>query len=173
MMAIEPELKPRVLVVDDEPFNIKVLAAALESEYTTTFAKTGREALEIAATDPKPDIILLDVLLPDMDGFEVCARLKVNEATVDIPVIFVTMVDDHINEEKGLALGAVDYIPKPIRAPVVQARVRLHVRLNQHRRFLEWLVNRRTEELEAAKSEALELLRQLREDATVPRNVSG
>lgn len=112
----------RILVVDDAPFNTRVLATALVDDYTVTFARGGVEALEMAGTAPQPDMILLDLLMADMDGFEVCARLKASAETAAIPVIFVTGLDDKINEERGFKLGGVDYIPKPINPAVVRAR---------------------------------------------------
>ena len=166
-MTDSDETKPRVLIVDDEPSNIKVLASTLEHDYTITVASSGKEAIETAAAEPQPDIILLDVWMPDMDGFQVCARLKANELTSQIPVIFVTMIADHINEERGFKVGAVDYIYKPIKAKVIQSRVKIHVRLKQHREFLERLIEQRTDELGRSQEEARKLLNQLREDVTV------
>ena len=148
----------RVLVVDDEPTNVQVLANALQDDYTVIFATNGDQALATAAADPQPDIILLDLLMPGMDGFELCARLKLNKSTADIPVIFVTMIDDRMNEERGFGVGAADYLPKPISVPLVRARVHLHLWLKQHRDFLERLVDGRSDELDSISKEARRLL---------------
>ncbi len=121
-----------VLIVDDEPLNIEIAAAALESDYEIIFATSGHAALEQAAVE-KPDLILLDVMMPDVDGYEICRRLKADSVTRDIPVIFITARSDDSDETKGLDLGAVDYITKPIRPPIVKARVRNHVALKQYR----------------------------------------
>jgi diguanylate cyclase (GGDEF)-like protein len=129
-----PLVEPRaiVLIVDDEPLNIEIAAAALESDYEIVFATSGHAALEQAAAI-KPDLILLDVMMPDIDGYEVCRRLKTDTVTQDIPVIFLTARSEESEEAKGLDLGAVDYITKPIRSPIVKARVRNHVALKQYR----------------------------------------
>jgi diguanylate cyclase (GGDEF)-like protein len=122
----------RILVVDDEPANIELIAGVFEDTYDVLFAMDGEKALEIATTRA-PDLILLDVLLPGMDGFEVCSRLKADPLTVDIPIIFVTGMGDTDAETRGLELGAVDYIAKPINPPVVKMRVKNHVELKQAR----------------------------------------
>lgn len=123
---------PRILIVDDEITNIELIADLFEADHEVLFATTGARALEIAAT-AMPDLILLDVMLPGMDGFEVCARLKADRLTVDIPVIFVTGMGDVVAETRGLALGAVDYITKPINPPVVRVRVTNHIELKKAR----------------------------------------
>ena len=121
-----------VLVVDDEISNIQILSAALGDEHEICFANSGEEALEIARTE-LPDLILLDVLMPGMDGYEVCRQLKCESATADIPVIFTTALDDQDAEIKGLKLGAIDYVAKPISPVIVQARVRNHLELKRAR----------------------------------------
>ena len=103
-------------------------------------------------------MVLLDVLMPEMDGFEVCQKLKQDPATASIPVIFVTSMDDTINEEYGLKVGAVDYITKPINPAIVRARVKLHIRLEHYREFLEKLLELRTDELITAQAGARSLL---------------
>jgi len=128
-----------ILIVDDTPANIFVLMEALEEQHRVIVAKNGAEALEKARTQ-KPDLILLDVMMPEMDGFEVCRRLKQEDATKDIPVIFVTALDQDLDEEKGLLLGAIDYIRKPFHLPVVQVRIRNHLRLKRKSDMLEELV---------------------------------
>ena len=113
-----------VLVVDDEAINQMVLTAVLDPDYRVLSAISGLEALEMARGSPRPDLILLDVMMPDMDGLEVLARLRADEATRDIPVILVTALVDDEHEQTGFEAGAADYIHKPIRIPIVQARVR-------------------------------------------------
>ncbi len=124
--------RPTILIVDDEPINIEVLASILESEYEVVFATNGAQALELAATT-RPDLVLLDVVMPGMDGYEVCTQLKSNKATAGIPVIFATALGDREAETRGLELGAVDYVTKPINPPTVRMRVRNHVELKQAR----------------------------------------
>jgi len=126
----------RLLIVDDTAEHLDILGSAL-SEYQRVFALNGEKALELAQSDPKPDLILLDVIMPDMDGFEVCRRLKQETATKDIPVIFITAKQDVADETHGLGIGAVDYITKPISTPRVQARVKTHLELKRARENLE------------------------------------
>lgn len=123
--------RPVVLVVDDVPENIAVLAAALGADYEVRFATTGAEALRIAETSPDLDLVLLDVVMPGMNGYEVCRRLKASEHTAGVPVIFLTARDEASDEQEGFAAGAVDYIVKPFRGPLVNARVRTHVELKR------------------------------------------
>jgi len=123
--------QPLILVVDDEPMNIEILAETLEDHYEVHFASTGQEALDRMAQAPEPDLILLDVMLPDLDGYAVCARIKENRATAGIPIIFVTALCDPQEEERGLNAGAVDYITKPFSPAIVLARVRTHMRIVQ------------------------------------------
>lgn len=126
----------RVLIVDDEPANIHGLAEALGSGYDLRFATSGERALALAA-EMAFDLVLLDVVMPDMDGYEVLRRLKAAHATRDVPVIFVTSMNDVADEELGFTLGAVDYITKPASAPIVRARVRTHIELKRQRDLLE------------------------------------
>lgn len=122
----------RILIVDDEPSNIELTADIFKNDYEALFAMDGEKAIEVAAAS-KPDVILLDIMLPGMDGFEVCRRLKADPMTRDIPVIFITGMGDTGAETKGLDLGAVDYITKPINPPVVKMRVRNQIELKQAR----------------------------------------
>lgn len=124
----------RVLIVDDQPANVHVLAEALGNEHELIVAGSARRALELA---PSADLVLLDVLMPDMDGLEVCRRLKADEATKRIPVIFVTALEQTENETQGFDAGAVDYIVKPINPAIVRARVRTHLELKAARDLLE------------------------------------
>ena len=120
--------RPTVLVIDDTPQNLALMRDLLDPHYVVKLAPSGARGLEIA-TATKPDLILLDVMMPDMDGYEVCRRLKATPNCVDIPVIFVTAMTETENEEEGLALGAVDYLTKPISPPIVLARVRSQLAL--------------------------------------------
>lgn len=128
-----PEEKRTILVVDDTPTNIALLVNILKSDYRTKVATSGEKALTVAFGPEVPDLILLDVMMPGMDGFTVCAKLKENPATRNIPVIFVTGASDQDDEEKGLALGAVDYIIKPVSPALVTARVAAHLELARYR----------------------------------------
>jgi DNA-binding response OmpR family regulator len=120
---------PAVLIVDDTPENLDILKAALKRDYKVLIANSGALALQIASHAPAPDLILLDIMMPDIDGYAVMRQLQANESTRSIPVIFVTALSDVIDEMKGLSLGAVDYITKPFSVPIVQARVRTHLAL--------------------------------------------
>lgn len=130
----------KILIVDDTALNRQLLNELLKDEHTVILAKDGEQALEKAAQH-RPDLILLDVLMPGMDGYEVLRRLKADPRTADIAVIFITGLDSPEEEAKGLSLGGSDYIAKPFHAPVVQARVALHLKLARQRRLLESLAN--------------------------------
>lgn len=156
-MVPTPDNKSRILIVDDEPGNIKILSNVLAQDYTLSVATNGKQALEIARVQ-SPDIVLLDMIMPEMDGVEVCLALKASEDTKDIPVIFVTSMSDTANEERGLDAGAVDYISKPISPPIVKARVRIHIQNYLSKRFLENLLSSQTTTLEDAKDQAKSLL---------------
>lgn len=134
--------KAQILIVDDEPTNIQLLAACLKSQYHIRVAKNGEQCLGLTGVKPQPDLVLLDVGMPGLDGYEVCKRLKEDISTKDIPIIFVTGNDDVREEEYGLQIGAVDYITKPIRPAVVAARVNTHILLKQNRDKLELLALR-------------------------------
>jgi putative two-component system response regulator len=124
---------PNLLVVDDTPENLALLGELLQPEYVVRAATNGIRALQIAATMPQPELILLDVMMPDMDGYEVLARLKADPRTAAIPVIFITAMDRMEDEEHGLDSGAVDYITKPLRPAIVLARVRTQLDLKHAR----------------------------------------
>ena len=162
--------KATVLVVDDTPENIDVLSGILRVDYKVKAALSGEKALRIAASDPRPDMVLLDVMMPNMDGYEVCRRLKANPATTQIPVIFVTAKIEVEDERRGLELGAVDYITKPISPPIVELRVRTQLALYDQRRELERMVRLRTEELSATR---LEIIRRLGRAAEFKDNETG
>ena len=139
--------KQTVLVVDDVPENIELVDGILTPTYRIKAALNGRSALRIAHSDDPPDIILLDIMMPDMDGYEVCRRLKANADTEKIPVIFVTARGEISDEARGFQVGAVDYITKPISPPIVRARIQTHLALYDQNRALEEKVHERTQEL--------------------------
>ncbi len=148
--------KKTILVIDDTAFNLTLMSGVLKKWYTVKEAASGAEALQQLQTDPLPDLILLDIMMPLMDGYEVCHRLKADPATAAIPVIFLTANVSSEDEEKGFELGAVDYITKPIKQKVVLARIKTHIALQAAANFLEdkaqYLeseVARRSREIEA------------------------
>ena len=159
-----------VLIVDDAPENINILNELLFSDYSVRAATNGVKALAIAMSDDPPDIILLDVMMPGMDGYEVCKRLKDSEKTKDIPLIFVTSLDEASHEAKGLGLGAVDYITKPYNPDIIKKRVHNHLELKKHRDHLEELVKERTAELLETR---LEIIRKLGLAAEYRDNETG
>ena len=120
--------KPKLLIVDDQPVNIQVLHQVFAADYQVFMTTTGEQALALC-TSKQPDLVLLDVVMPGLDGYQVCAQLKADPLTRDIPVIFVTAHDDDAAEMRGLDAGAVDFITKPISPKIVQARVKTHVTL--------------------------------------------
>ncbi len=125
-----------ILIVDDTPENLTVLGELLQPAYRVRAANSGRRALQVAVAEPVPDLILLDVMMPEMDGYAVLAQLRADPRTHDIPVIFVTAMDSTEAEEHGLDCGAVDYITKPLRPAIVLARVRAQLELKQARDWL-------------------------------------
>lgn len=161
---------PTVLVVDDVPENLTVLGELLVREYTVRAANSGAAALRLAAAAPQPDLILLDLMMPGMDGYEVMQRLRAEAQTRDIPVICVTALDATDEEERGLSMGAVDYIAKPLRPSVVLARVRTQIELKRARdrladqnAFLEAEVARRMRENQLAHDASIHALARLAE----------
>ena len=143
------EIRPTLLVVDDRASNIELLTETLGNDYAVRIATDGVAALK-SVNKARPDLILLDIMMPGMDGFEVCRRLKDDPALWSIPIIFITALSEDADEARGLALGAVDYITKPFTPAIVRARVRNHLELKAHRDHLEELVEQRTHELVAA-----------------------
>ncbi|GAB2729436.1 two-component system response regulator [Melaminivora jejuensis] len=127
-MTAPVDRRPRLLLVDDEPTNLQVLRQILQQDYRLLFATDGARALELARAQ-QPDLILLDVMMPGMDGLAVCQALKAEAVSAAIPVIFVTALSDSLDEARGFDVGCVDYISKPVSAPVVRARVRTHLSL--------------------------------------------
>lgn len=128
---------PFILIVDDTPTNIQVLAEGLREDYRVKVANSGAAALEVIAKQGQPDLILLDVMMPDMDGYEVCRQLKHDPETSSIPIIFVTAKNEVADEELGLKLGAVDYIAKPFHLSIVRARLQNHLKMKQMTKLLE------------------------------------
>jgi adenylate cyclase len=128
--------KKLILLVDDTPANIQVVHNILKNSYTTRIATNGAKALELAKASPQPDLILLDVMMPDLDGYEVCSRLKSDPNTREIPIIFLTGKTEAEDETRGFELGAVDYIHKPFSPAVVQARVHTQLTLREAREQL-------------------------------------
>ena len=119
---LEIDMSYRVLVVDDVAENISMLVEMLKKDYHVVAAKDGLSALKIASTEPQPDLILLDILMPSINGYDVCVQLKADERTKDIPVIFLTVLDETHDIERGFRLGGVDYVTKPFEPSVLKAR---------------------------------------------------
>jgi putative two-component system response regulator len=153
---IDDPQQQTVLIVDDQPDNLIVLCELLKGHYHVKVANGGATALKIAQSDSRPDIILLDIMMPEMDGYEVCRRLKLERLSADIPVIFLTAKSDAESEAYGLGLGAVDYISKPISPPILLARIKAQLQiklvadfLEDKARYLEQEVVRRSREVAA------------------------
>jgi len=161
-MGASPQLKPLpqklILIVDDTPTNIGVISGALRDSYKTKVATNGAKALSIAAEEEKPDLILLDVMMPEMDGYEVCRRLKADSATAEIPIIFLTGQTSAEDETQGFDVGAVDYVHKPFSPAVVKARVRNHILLREARAQLAKQLLEINTELEMAREIQLSIL---------------
>ena len=124
----ENKKQPRILVVDDAPENLMIMEAILAKYYSLKLFSDSKEALDYAFANP-PDLILLDIMMPNIDGFETCRRLKANPKLVDIPVIFITSKNEDEYEELGFSVGASDFIHKPINAPILVARVKTHLKI--------------------------------------------
>ncbi|WP_016957546.1 response regulator [Catenovulum agarivorans] len=162
--------KATILVVDDTPDNLTLMAGLLKSLYRVKVANSGERALKIAQADPAPDLILLDIMMPGMDGYEVCQQLKADIKTRDIPVIFLTAKTETIDETTGLELGAADYITKPISPPIVLARIKTHLSvksvqdfLKDNNKYLESEVARRTSEITALQDVTIHAMASLAE----------
>lgn len=161
--------KATILVVDDTPENIDILVGILAEDYKVKVAIDGPRALALVAKS-LPDLILLDVMMPGMNGYEVCKLLKQEPLTCHIPVIFVTALSETADETQGFELGAVDYITKPVSAPIVKARVKTHLALYDQKRLLEEQVKARTQELEDTR---FEIIRRLGRAAEYKDNETG
>lgn len=151
-----------ILIVDDVGTNIDILCDALGDDFDINISMDGERALKIVSEE-MPDLILLDIMMPGMDGYEVCEKLKADSATKNIPVVFLTALGDEQNEAKGLGLGAVDYITKPFSPELVMARVRNHLLLKRHQDHLEEIVRERTRQLELTKEVTIKSLASLAE----------
>jgi putative two-component system response regulator len=166
---MQMEKKQTVLIVDDTPDSIEILEGVLNESYHIKVAKSGEMALKIAEKT-SPDIILLDIVMPHMDGYEVCKRLKSNPITKGIPIIFVSAKGDAFNEARGLEIGAVDYITKPISASIVLSRVKTHLSLYSQSKALEFQVAEKTKELTETR---IEIIRRLGMAAEFRDNETG
>jgi putative two-component system response regulator len=162
--------RDKILLVDDETMYIDILVDLLKNDYTTVVAKSGSQALKRLSNSSLPDLILLDVVMPDMSGYEVCRQIKSNPRTASIPIIFLTVKSEVSDEIKGFQLGAVDYIAKPMSPPIVMARVKSHLALHQTKRelaslnkVLEKRVKERTDELIKTKDAAIYCMASLAE----------
>src|SRR5581483_5219984 len=164
-----PEEKPRLLIVDDVPSNLDVLREVLGGRYVLQLATSGGRALELAQA-AAPDLVLLDIMMPGMDGYAVCRRLKAQEATRRVPVIFVTAMQEIEDEARGFECGCVDYIIKPVSPPLVLARIDAHLKLYRQEQHLHALVRERTAEVEKTR---LELIRRLGRAAEYKDDESG
>ena len=153
-----PESQKLILIVDDTPTNIGVISGALKESYKTKIATNGEKALALASAEEKPDLILLDIVMPGMDGYEVCSRLKSDPATREIPVIFLTGQTDAEDEPRGFAVGAVDYVHKPFSPAVVRARVQSHILLREARAQLAAQLLALNNEIEMARQIQLSIL---------------
>jgi len=162
--------KQSVLIVDDQPGCIDLIRNSLEQEYDIMAALTGMRAIKIAANHPKPDIILLDVMMPDMDGYAVCSELKSNPVTSNIPVIFVTVKNEADAEELGFKAGAVDFISKPVSPAVVNARVKTQLALFRQSQEFRMIAQLRTRELEETR---LQIIHNLGRAAEFKDNETG
>ena len=156
----QTEAKKLLLLVDDAPVNIQIAHAILKDDYQVRVATSGAKALELVRTRPVPDLILLDVGMPEMDGYEVCRRLKEDPETRDIPVIFLTGKTEAEDETRGFAAGAVDYIHKPFLPAIVQARVRTHLALREAREQIAGQLAEIQKELAMARQMQLAILPQ-------------
>src|SRR5512145_2967608 len=161
--------RPVVLVVDDAAESIDVARGVLGTEFQVKATISGAKALDLIGQNP-PDLVLLDVMMPDMSGYEVCSRLKSNPRTAPIPVIFATTLSDTDSEAKGLALGAVDYVTKPYVPALLRSRIRTHIALFKQHLLLEQLVAERTRELLETR---LEIIRRLGRAAEYRDNETG
>ncbi len=150
--------KGNLLIVDDSIININVLSKMLSNDYNVKTACNGKEAIDCALSDDSIDLILLDIIMPGMDGYEVCKILKNSPFTSSVPIIFLTSLISHDDEKKGLDLGAVDYITKPVNASLVKARVRNHIKLLRHEKVLREEVRLQTQEIEETRRSIIQRL---------------
>ncbi|MGD9217630.1 MAG: response regulator, partial [Desulfobacteraceae bacterium] len=156
--TVDDPSPPKILIVDDDPFQVQLLETILAKENYKTIGYTDNLKVLEDVAGLNPDLILLDLIMPGIDGFELCRRLKADERTRSIPVIFVTARKDQATESAGFQLGAVDYITKPFNAIVIKARVRNHIELKRHRDALELLIQERTAERDKSQQQFQELV---------------
>lgn len=164
------DLRSTILVIDDTPSNLILMGGILKDDYNVKLANSGERGLAIAFGNPRPDLILLDIMMPEMDGYEVCTRLKTDSRTSNTPIIFLTAKNEMEDEKYGLELGAVDYISKPITPALVMARLKNHLALKKQADFLrdksdflEFEVRRRTEEIVAIQDVTIQIITSLAE----------
>ncbi len=162
--------KQTILVVDDATENIDILSGVLADDYRIRVATSGEKAIKIVYSDDPPDLVLLDIMMPGLSGYETCRRIKANPDRQRIPIIFVTAMSSVEDERLGLEIGAVDYITKPISPPIVKARVRTHLALYDQTRELERMVRQRTEELLVSRQQ---IIRRLGRAAEYKDNETG
>lgn len=153
----QSEKRWRVLIVDDEPNNLQLLRQILKAKYHISLATSGEQAIQLAEKF-EPDLILLDVMMPQLDGYDTCTQLKASKKTSRIPVIFVTAKTEVVDEKRGFDVGAVDYITKPVSAPIVNARVATHLALYDQQKHFEIQLEQRTSELAASQNAAIHML---------------
>ncbi|MBF0429055.1 MAG: response regulator [Magnetococcales bacterium] len=171
------EVKKNILVVDDIPENLDVMKGILAPYYRVQIATNGRLAIKVALSTSKPDLILMDIMMPEMDGYEACRFLKRDERTRDIPILFVTAKSEVEDETQGFALGAEDYLVKPVSPPIVLARVKTHLALHDQKKLLADQVAIRTAQLQIRNMELeetrVEVIRQLGRAADYRDNETG
>ncbi len=148
-----PDALQSILIVDDEPVNIVILSELLGSDYQIRAATGGEKALAMIQSGYLPDLILLDVMMPGIDGYEVCKRIKAQDASKKIPVIFITGRLAEEDEIKGFTVGASDYITKPFKEVIVKVRLKSQLELKKHRDFLEWMIKEKTKEIKIMEEE--------------------
>lgn len=154
-----PAQNPKILIIDDEPLNIDLLSGVLKSDYTIFATTNGNDGLALAHS-AQPDLIILDIRMPDVDGYEVCHQLKSSPDTKEIPIVFCTTKDSDSDEAIGLQMGVVDYIHKPFNPSLVAMRVKNHIELHLYRKELESLVQERTRHLQILNNEIEQTLKE-------------
>ena len=156
----EESLRGHVLVVDDDEILVSLFSEILGKKYAISTATSGAEALKLLETTPV-DLVLLDIVMPEMDGIEVCAAIKANPKTANLPIIFITGKDDDEAEEAALKAGAVDYISKPVKPRVVESRVRLQMQNYLYLHFLERMLSEKSTTIESLRAETRALLKSI------------
>ncbi len=168
--------KAEILIVDDQPLNLKILGEILSRNFEVRVATSGREAIGIVMSDQPPDLILLDIIMPEMNGYDVCRLIKSDPHAQRIPIIFITSKNDAEDETMGFSLGAVDYITKPFSPAIVKERIRTHLDLKKHRDHLERLVAEKTEALvekSAALRESIDTIQQAKDQLIMAEKMAA